>query len=458
MRSRDFKLPAVPKLSLKVLPLKVLLASTAVVLAGFTATNWQPEAKAADSTPKSERLHYSLAIPEITETAQPVQVAMLAPAQLPEVEVVEEPKEEWIEVVIKSGDTLASIFSKNGVSSRTVHAIATLNEQTKNLRFIKPGQKIQLLIEDGKLDKFKYSPDVTRTLLVERGEDQGFSSQIVNYELDAYPAFREGVIETSLFEAAADANIPQDVIMDMAHIFGWDIDFSLDIREGDRFAIVYEELFKGDDKIRNGQILAAEFINNGRVYRAAYYTDPDGNSDYFDEEGKSMRKAFLRSPVEFSRISSRYSKNRLHPVLKTVRAHKGVDYAAPTGTPVKASGDGKIIHVGNKGGYGKTIILRHGGKYTTLYAHLNGYARGIRSGKKVKQGQTIGFVGSTGLSTGPHLHYEFRVNGVHRNPLTVKLPEAKPVNPAFREHFEEKTQARLAMLRLMDTTLAANSN
>ncbi len=443
-KRRDFKLPKSPGT-----PLKILLASSLVVLAGFSATNWQPSAKAADSTPKSPRLHYSLEIPE---PSQSIEVAMLPSQPEPEVE------DEWLTVIIKSGDTLASIFSKHGVSSRTVHEIATLNEQTKNLRFIKPGQKIELLIEDEQLRKFKYSPDVTKTLLVKRNEDQSFSSQIVNFELDAFPAYREGVIKTSLFEAAAEANIPEDVIMDMASIFGWDIDFSLDIREGDRFAIVYEELFKGETKIRNGQILAAEFINNGRVYRAAYYTDPTGNSDYFDEEGKSMRKAFLRSPVEFSRISSRFTSRRFHPVLGTWRSHKGVDYAARTGTPVKSSGDGKVIHVGKKGGYGKTIIIRHGGRYTTLYGHLNGYARGVRTGKKVKQGQIIGYVGKTGLATGPHLHYEFRVNGVHRNPLTVKLPEAKPVNPDYLKHFRKETQAHLAMLRLMESQLAANSN
>ncbi len=445
VKHRDFKLSGSSGF-----PLKVLLASSLVVLAGFSATNWQPEAKAADSTPKLERLHYSLEIPE---PVQPMEVALVMPEPEPPEET-----DTWIKVVIKSGDTLASIFATHGISSKTVHQIATLNEQTKNLRYIKPGQTIELLIKDEQLKQFKFSPDVTRTLVVQRTEDQGFSSEIINFELDAFPAYREGVIKTSLFEAAAEASIPEDVIMDMAAIFGWDIDFSLDIREGDRFAIVYEELFKGDTKIRNGQILAAEFVNNGRLYRAAYYTDPSGNSDYFDEEGKSMRKAFLRSPVEFSRISSRFTTKRKHPLLGTWRSHKGVDYAARTGTPVKASGDGKVIHVGNKGGYGKTIIIRHGGRYTTLYGHLNGYARGIRGGKKVKQGQVIGFVGKTGLATGPHLHYEFRVNGVHRNPLTVKLPEAKPVNQAYLEHFKEKTQANLSMLRLMESTLAANSN
>lgn len=440
----DFKLP-----ERSGLPLKILLASSLVVLAGFSATNWQPSAKAADSTSKSARLHYSLAIPELS---QPTKITLVEPSPVPEL------TDSWIKVVIESGDTLASILARYGVSSKTVHQIATLNEQTKNLRYIKPGQTIELLLDGNQLRQFRHSPDVTRTLVVQRNEDLSFSSEIINFQLDAFPIYREGVIKTSLFEAAAEADIPEDVIMDMASIFGWDVDFSLDIREGDRFAIVYEELFKGDTKIRNGQILAAEFINNGRQYRAAYYTDPKGNSDYFDEEGKSMRKAFLRSPVEFSRISSRFTTKRKHPLLGTWRSHKGVDYAASRGTPVRASGDGKVIYVGNKGGYGKTIILRHGGRYTTLYAHLNGYARGIGNGKKVRQGQIIGYVGSTGLATGPHLHYEFRVNGVHRNPLTVKLPEAKPVNEAYLAHFREKTQMHLSMLRLMDNTLAENTN
>jgi len=314
-----------------------------------------------------------------------------------------------------------------------------------------------LLDNERKLRQMKYIPDITRTLLIKRIEDQSFTSQIINYQLDAYPIYREGVIDTSLFEAAANADIPVDVIMDLAAIFGWDIDFTLDIRTGDRFGIVYEELYKDDVKIRNGRILSAEFINNGKTYRAVYYTDPKGESDYFSPDGKSMRKAFLRSPVEFTRISSRFSNKRWHPVLSKWRSHKGVDYAAKRGTPIRASGDGKVIFVGRKGGYGRAIFIQHGGRYTTVYGHLNGYARGIKSGKRVKQGQTIGYVGKSGLATGPHLHYEFRVNGVHRNPLTVKLPEAKPVHPAYLSHFNESTQVYLSMLRLMERTLADNS-
>ena len=430
------------------LTIKLLMAAAVVTLLGFSVSNWQPSAKSPDSTPNLDRLHYSLPLPapdtalqdEITEVVEQIE-----PSQ-------------WESVIIKSGDTLASIFARKGISSTTTHKVATLNDQTRKLRYIQPGDEIKLLLDDQRqLRQMKYIEDITRTLLIQRNEEQAFTSQIINYQLDAFPVYREGVIDSSLFEAAANADIPEDVIMDLVAIFGWDIDFSLDIRSGDRFGIVYEELFKDDVKIRNGRILSAKFINDGKTYRATYYKDPSGDSDYYAPDGRSMRKAFLRSPVEFSRISSRFSNKRWHPVLSKWRSHKGVDYAASRGTPVRASGDGKIIFAGTKGGYGRLVVIRHGGRYTTAYGHLHRYAKGARTGKKVKQGQIIGYVGSSGLATGPHLHYEFRVNGVHRNPLTVKLPEAQPVNTAYLDHFRDQTQTYLSMLSLMDRTLADNS-
>jgi murein DD-endopeptidase MepM/ murein hydrolase activator NlpD len=427
---------------------KLLMVAAVVALLGFSVSNWPRTAEAADSTLMSARLHYSLPLP----APDPALEQAIAGA-VPEAEPVE-----WESVIIKSGDTLASIFSRKGISSTTTHKIATLNEQTRKLRYIQPGDEIKLLLDEQRgIRQMKYIPDITRTLLIQRNEDQSYSSKIINYQLDAYPVYREGIIDSSLFEAAANADIPEDVIMDLVAIFGWDLDFSLDIRSGDRFGIVYEELYKDDVKIRNGRILSAEFVNNGKTYRAVYYTDPSGNSDYYAPDGKSMRKAFLRSPVEFSRISSRFSNKRWHPVLSKWRSHKGVDYAAARGTPVRASGDGKITFAGTKGGYGRLVVIQHGGRYTTAYGHLHRYANGARSGKKVKQGQIIGYVGSSGLATGPHLHYEFRVNGVHRNPLTVKLPEAQPVNAAYLDNFEEQTQVYLSMLRLMDRTLADSS-
>ena len=427
--------------------IKLGLITSAIMLLGFSVTNWQPQAEAKDSTSKETRLHYSLRLPESAISLQ--QEIVRAVENIGE--------NNWETVIVKSGDTLASIFKAKGISSATTHRIARLNAQTKRLRHIQPGQKIELLLGDNRqLRQMKYLPDVTRTLIVQRDEDGNFRSQIVNYQLEAFPTYREGTIRSSLFAAAAEADIPEDIIMGLVGIFGWDIDFSLDIRQGDRFSIVYEELYKDGSKIRNGRILSAKFINKGKTYSAVHYTDPKGDSDYFAPDGKSMRKAFLRSPVEFSRISSGFSTRRWHPILSKWRSHKGVDYAAPRGTPIRASGDGKVIFAGNKGGYGRLIVIRHGGRYTTAYGHLHRYAGGIRSGKTVKQGQIIGYVGSSGLATGPHLHYEFRVDGVHRNPLTVRLPEAKPVQSAYRAHFEENTQAYLSMLRRMDRRLVAN--
>ena len=439
--------PSSSRFQLKIL-LKLTIASTAVILLGFSASSWHPTAKGADSTLKSARLHYTLDLPgKVVRTSPDYQNAPALPDDA-----------NWDIITIKSGDTLASIFDSAGIPAATTHAIASLNQQTKSLRYIQPGQEIHILLDDTKrLRRMKYVLDITRVLAIQRNEDKTFSSKITNYRLQAFPVFREGVIESSLFEAAAKGNIPESVIMDLAYIFGWDIDFSLDIRRGDRFSVVYNELYKDNVKVRNGRILAAEFVNNGKRYKAVYYTDPQGKGDYFNEVGKSMRKAFLRSPVDFTRISSRFNKKRWHPVLSKWRSHRGVDYAAARGTPVKAAGDGKIKFVGTKGGFGRAIFIQHGGRYTTVYGHLNSYARGVRQGKQVEQGQIIGYVGSSGLATGPHLHYEFRVNGAHSNPLTVRLPEAKPVHPSFQKHFKEKTQVYLSMLQLMDNTLADNS-
>ena len=242
--------------------------------------------------------------------------------------------------------------------------------------------------------------------------------------------------------------------MELANIFGWDIDFALDIRKQDQFALIYEEKYLDDALIGEGQILAAQFTNRGEVFNAIRHSD--GN--YYSPKGYSMRKAFLRSPVDFFRISSKYNLKRKHPVLKTIRPHRGVDYAAATGTPIKASGDGKVIWLGTKGGYGRTIILQHAGIYTTLYAHMSKYNSKVKKGSRVKQGQIIGYIGSSGLVTGPHLHYEFRVNGVHKNPLKVKFPNVKPLNKEQMEDFKPVANTILAQLEAyrLGTPLQSN--
>ena len=226
--------------------------------------------------------------------------------------------------------------------------------------------------------------------------------------------------------------------MQMAGIFQWDIDFIQDVRVGDEFTVIYEELWRDGVKLRNGDIVATEFVNQGKSYRAARYKLSNGDFDYFTPEGRSVRKAFLRAPVEFTRISSNFNPNRRHPVLNTIRAHRGVDYAAPTGTPVQAAGDGKIIFRGVQGGYGNAIVVQHGGNITTLYGHLSRFGK-ARVGGRVGQGEVIGYVGKSGLATGPHLHYEYRVNGAHRNPRTVPLPPADPIPPDAHDDFRSTT-------------------
>ncbi len=408
-------------------------------------------AKVDDSNLEQQRLHYSVSLPAISTED----------IALEGLDAIEAPvsDQQWTTVKIKSGDTLASIFDRQGLKPTVTHQVSTLNEQTRALRKIKPGQTILLLIDDEEnLVKLKYQPDITQTLVITKHEDGGLKSELQHHPLDPIPVFKSGVIESSLFEAAATSDIPENVIMELAGIFGWDIDFALDIRKGDRFSVVYNELYKDGVKIRNGRILAAEFVNQGKTFQAVYYTDPRGETGYFAPDGKSMRKAFLRSPVKFSRISSRFTSKRWHPVLSKWRSHKGVDYAAPRGTPVRASGDGKIKFKGTKGRYGKTVMVQHGERYTTVYAHLSRYAKGMKNGKRVKQGKVIGYVGSTGLATGPHLHYEFRVNGVHRNPLTVKLPAAEPIDPSYKPHFEKQIQTYLSMLNIMTRESIAQSD
>lgn len=353
------------------------------------------------------------------------------------------PNKDIKRIKVRKGDTLAAIFSRNKISARDVHNIIALGKVTKGLRNLRPNQYIQLNFNpQGKFIGLVHEIDRFNSLQVSY-KDQGYSARRIIKKPNIRVAYASGKITNSLFLDAQRAGMAQSLIMELAAIFGWDIDFALDIRQGDSFNIVYEEQFLDGEKIRHGNILAAEFINRGKTFRAVRYTAKNKRADYYTPTGHNMRKAFLRSPVDFRRISSRFGKRR-HPTLKKTRLHTGVDYAANRGTPVRATGDGKIIHRGRKGGYGKTVIIRHGNKYSTLFAHLSNYNRKARG--RVKQGQVIGYVGSTGRSTGPHLHYEFRVYGVHRNPLTIKLPSAASINKRYKQDFFEKTRDLLAQL------------
>lgn len=267
--------------------------------------------------------------------------------------------------------------------------------------------------------------------------------------VDVRLAYRTGTIERSLFEDGREAGLSDPLIAKLTEIFGWDIDFALDLREGDSFVVIYEEKFWFGRKVAEGPILAAEFSNRGRVYRAIGARGRDGKMNYYTPAGVSLRRPFLRTPVQFSSVTSRFSQARYHPILKTWRAHNGVDYAAPVGTPVRATASGRIISVGWNGGYGNSVLIQHTGPYSTLYAHLSSYRSGLRLGQRVEQGEIIGYVGQTGLATGPHLHYELQVYGQYRNPLTFHLPPGEMIAPALHGQFMEAAQSWASRLDLI---------
>lgn len=360
------------------------------------------------------------------------------------------PSRTWKTESVKSGDTLSHIFKRVGLTSRDVHNVMQGEGDVKLLTRIHPGQNIKFDVQNKQLLALEYVISRTNSVLIELSGEK-FVAEKKTKELIPYTSYAEGVIDSSLFLAAQKAGLSQSMIMELANIFGWDVDFVLDIRQGDSFKLIYQEMHLDGEKVKDGNILAAQFTNQGNTFTAIRYETSDRGASYFTPDGESMRKAFLRSPIDFARISSHFNLRRKHPVLHTIRAHKGTDYAASKGTAIKAAGDGKVVYAGRKGGYGKVVIIQHGQKYKTLYAHLNGYARGIRSGKRIKQGQIIGYVGSTGLATGPHLHYEFYVNGAVRNPVTVKLPHANPIASQDKTDF-------LQLAKLMEgqlTTYAA---
>ena len=366
------------------------------------------------------------------------------------------PDIDWKTVKVKKGDTLATIFSKLKLNPKELHKIVRLGKSTSKLKRLIPGEELKFMVIDGKLNEMIYVINDTQSLHVLRSGNS-FTASEVKLELNKRIAYAAGKIESSLFIAAQEAGIPGSMTMELANIFNWDIDFVLDVKTGDRFSLVYEEFFYDGKKVKNGAILAAEFLNKGKTYRAVRYVDANGRSEYFTPEGQSMRKRFLRTPVDFKRISSKFGK-RFHPVLNRMRAHKGVDYAASYGTPIKAVGDGKITFIGKKGGYGNTVMIQHAGRYSTVYAHMKKFKRGLKKGSRIEQGETIGYVGSSGLATGPHLHYEFRINGIHRNPLTVKLPDATPITAKYRTDFQLNTQGYLTLLDTLGRTSVALSS
>ncbi len=349
-----------------------------------------------------------------------------------------------VEIIVRRNDTLDAIFRRLSLDLSDLSAIRNLPGIRQSLDYLKPGDSITLTHERGEVRQLSRRVSETQTLSVVRG-DAGFTAELSENPLETRLRTASATIDSSLFQAAESADISDAIALKLANVFAWDIDFVLDIREGDRFTAVYEQVYEHGKYLHDGELLAAEFVNDGKVFRAVRF-QVDSHVGYYTPQGQPMRKAFLRAPVDFTRVSSEFNPHRLHPILNTIRGHMGTDYAAPIGTPVYAAGDGRVSFEGVRGGYGNAIMLAHGGNISTLYGHMSRFARNVHVGSHVQQGETIGYVGMTGLATGPHLHYEYLMNGVHKNPQTVHLPGAEPLRADLLQQFKLATAPMLAAL------------
>jgi murein DD-endopeptidase MepM/ murein hydrolase activator NlpD len=350
-----------------------------------------------------------------------------------------------IRVVVTRNDTLEHIFRRLSLSLADLASLRSLPGIRAHLDKLRPGEALTLISKSGSLMGLERRLNIDQTLKVDRA-DAGFTANVLQNPLATRTRTISGSIDSSLFESMASAGGHDQTALSLADIFGYDIDFVLDIQPGDSFVVTYTEVLQDGKYLQDGPVLAARFINKGRQYLAVRYVGPAGSADYYSPQGASLHKAFLRAPLEFTRVSSPFSLHRMHPILNTIRAHKGVDYAAPIGTPVRAAADGRVLFAGVRGGYGNLVELDHSRGITTVYGHLSRFAHGLHAGQHVSQGEVIAFVGMTGLATGPHLHYEYRVDGVFKNPQTVKFPESLPIDGPLRADFLAKSAPLLASL------------
>lgn len=359
----------------------------------------------------------------------------------------------WNKEHIRRDDTLNNLLSRLNIHNQDaidfIRKDVMANEIAASL---KPGHTIEAQTDsDGNLIALAYQLDTDLFINVEQ-TSSGYSASKVLHKLENRPILKSAIIKSSLFGATDDANIPDDIAIQVAEMFESEIDFNSDLRHGDHFNVIYEGSYDQGELVKTGDVLAAEFVNNGKTFQAIGYRDASGQMLYYTPEGKSLHKSFLRSPLEFTRVSSGFSLARFHPILQHMKAHQGTDMAAPIGTRIRASGDATVDFVGQKGGYGNVIVLKHDNGITTVYGHLSRFADGLRCGKKITQGDIIGFVGMTGLSTGPHLHYEFLVKGQHRDPMTVSLPKANPIAMENKPAFDAISNLSIAQLKLLGTS------
>ncbi|KZN65964.1 peptidase M23 [Pseudoalteromonas luteoviolacea CPMOR-1] len=441
--------PAVNKLPKKH---KMLIVGLLAAMVGIALLPSEKATASKDHKDDALEIGKRYELPIKVEEQQPEQLTTLSA----EVEKPEEQENtisyDYVDHKVRSGDSLAVLFKRAGYSAQTLHNLVNTNEETRKLTKIHPGETLSFASDtQGNLAQLKYVLSKTDTLYVTRTENGNYATQITSKEIETREKTAGGKIRSSFWTAGISAGLTQRQIMNFANIFGWDVDFANDIREGDTFTLVYESHYVDGEEIGNGKIIAAEFMNQGDRYTAIRHT----NGEFYTPEGRSMKKAFLRAPVNFKYISSNFNPRRLHPVTKQVRPHRGIDYAAKVGTPVVAAGNGRVTKAGFNRLNGNYVFIEHGSQYTTKYLHL--HKLHVKTGQKVKQGQKIGTVGATGRVTGPHLHYEFLVDGTHRNPRTVKLPKSLPLPKQELAKFKPLAEQMLVRLeRKRELMLALN--
>ncbi|CAE6501783.1 MAG TPA: peptidase M23 [Nitrosomonas nitrosa] len=403
-----------------------------------TAFGISPQSTSFQTLPPERKIIQTLSLPEVTISADSNSTY-------------------WHQENIRRGDTIAAILTRLEINQQDKADFIHAAKDSKAMRQLKPGEVIHAeTTGDGELLTLRYFYGNGEQFLMEKIDD---AFEISEQSAEAASRIRvgSGVIESSLFAATDAAGLSNNIAIQIANIFASDIDFYRDLHKGDRFTVVYETFHDDERNTHRSRVLAVEFINKGKSYRAVYFQAPGEEGDYYTPTGESLRKPFLRAPLEFSRISSGFSNARFHPILKQWRAHRGIDYAAPKGTPVMATADGVVEYSGWQNGYGNLVILKHHGEYSTAYGHLSGFKKGLRKAGRVKQGDVIGYVGATGMATGPHLHYELRINGVQRDPSKIIMPAAAPISKKNRTAFHRETKELVARLDLMRNTNFASA-
>lgn len=365
-------------------------------------------------------------------------------------ETIQNDNNGWVTITTKNRDTLSSIFKQLNLSQKTLYLIVNNNPYSRNLTNIKPGEQIRFLIKDQVLEKIIFPFNPTQLLTINKGTNNTYVTKLESRAIEEHDEFLSVTVKKSIFYTAKNMNIPFTLIQQMAKIFEWEINFNKDIREGDKISIAYQGFYVDDTKVSTGKILAVKYESNTRKLQAIGHKTQDGTFDYYTPEGKSLKKAFARYPIKFTHISSNFSTARMHPILKYARPHKGIDLAARYGTPIYATGDGVIRTISMNRGYGNMIKISHSKEFSSIYAHLSRFQKGLKHGDRVKRGQIIGYVGQTGLATAPHCHYEFHVNQRAQNPATIKLPQAAPIPSRELAIFNQKSHQLMASLKLFE--------